>query len=72
MNLLETILAAQNGGAVQQLGRQFGLGQDQTTAALSALVPALAAGFSRNLQQEGGPGRPGLGALRRPSHPVPR
>ncbi len=54
MNVLEAILAAQNGGAVQQLGRQFGLGDDQTTAALSALVPALAAGFSRNVHQEGG------------------
>ena len=54
MNLLETILAAQNGGAAQQLGRQFGLGESQTSAALSALVPALAAGFSRNMQQEGG------------------
>lgn len=54
MNVLESILAAQNGGAVQQLGRQFGLGEDQTAAALSALVPALAAGFSRNVQQEGG------------------
>jgi len=54
MNVLEAILAAQNGGAVKQLGRQFGLGDDQATAALSALVPALAAGFSRNMQQEGG------------------
>jgi hypothetical protein len=54
MNLLETILAAQNGGAAQHLGRQFGLGESQTSAALSALVPALAAGFSRNMQQEGG------------------
>ena len=54
MNVLEAILAAQNGGAVRQLGQQFGLGEDQTTAALSALVPALAAGFSRNAQQEGG------------------
>ncbi len=54
MNVLEAILAAQDGGAVKQLGRQFGLGDDQTTAALSALVPALAAGFSRNVQQDGG------------------
>lgn len=54
MNVLEAILAAQDGGAVKQLGRQFGLGDDQATAALSALVPALAAGFSRNVQQEGG------------------
>ena len=41
MNVLESILAAQNGGAVQQLGRQFGLGEDQTAAALAALVPAI-------------------------------
>jgi hypothetical protein len=54
MNVLETILAAQNGGAVQQLGRQFGVDDDQAAAALSALVPALAAGFLRNVQHEGG------------------
>jgi len=48
MNILETILAAQNGGAVKQMGQQLGLGDDQASSVLSALVPALAAGFQRN------------------------
>jgi hypothetical protein len=54
MNILDDIVNARNGAAVRQLGAQFGLGQEQTAAALSALVPALAAGFQRNLQSEGG------------------
>jgi hypothetical protein len=54
MGLLDMILNAGSGGAVQQLGTQFGLGQDQTTSALAALVPALAAGLQRNVQSEGG------------------
>src|SRR5262245_30009728 len=45
MSLLDMVLNAQNGGVVQQMGSQFGLSQDQTTAALGALVPALAAGL---------------------------
>ena len=54
MNILDTILNAQNGGAVKQLGARFGLGEDQAASALAALAPALAAGFQRNLQQQGG------------------
>lgn len=54
MNILEALMAAQGGGAVKQLGQQFGLGDDQTNAALSALVPALAAGLARNATREGG------------------
>jgi hypothetical protein len=54
MNILDAIVNARDGAAVQQLGSQVGLGPDQTTAALSALVPALAAGFQRNIQSEGG------------------
>jgi len=54
MNILQALLAAQGGGAVQQLGRQFGLQDDQATAALSALVPALAAGMAKNAAQDGG------------------
>ena len=54
MNILDSILAAQNGGAVSQMGQQLGLGQDQTMSVLSALVPALAGGFQRNMQSEGG------------------
>jgi hypothetical protein len=54
MNILETILQSQNGGAVRQLGDQFGLQPDQTQAALAALVPALAAGFQKNMTSQGG------------------
>jgi hypothetical protein len=54
MNILDTIINAQGGGAVRNLGSQFGLGEGETTAALSALVPALTAGLQRNLQTPGG------------------
>jgi hypothetical protein len=56
MDILEAIVNAQGGAAVRQLGSQFGLGEDQAAAALSALVPALAAGVQRNIQNEGGLG----------------
>lgn len=54
MNILEAILAARDGGAVTQMGQQLGLGDDQASSVLSALVPALAAGFQRNMQSSGG------------------
>ena len=54
MNILDTIMNAQNGAAVQQMGAQFGLSESQTASALSALLPALAAGFQRNMQSQGG------------------
>lgn len=54
MNILEAIVNAQNGGAIQQAGAQVGLAPDQAQAAISALVPALAAGMQRNLQGQGG------------------
>lgn len=57
MNILDAIVSAQNGAAVRQAGARVGLGEAETAAALSALVPALAKGFQRNLQ--GG----GLGSL---------
>ena len=54
MNILDAIVKAQDGAAVQQLGSQLGLAPDQTTAALSALMPAVAGGFQRNIQSQGG------------------
>ncbi|MEZ5319003.1 MAG: DUF937 domain-containing protein [Vicinamibacterales bacterium] len=54
MDLLQTILDAGNGQVVNQLGGQFGLDRDRTVAALEQLVPALAAGVSRNTAQPGG------------------
>ena len=54
MNILDAILNAQGGNTTQQLGQQFGLDQAQVGSALSALVPALAAGFQRNASSQGG------------------
>ena len=54
MNILETILNAQNGAAAREAGRAVGLSPDQTSSALSALVPALAAGLQRSASQPGG------------------
>jgi hypothetical protein len=56
VNILDAIINAQDGAAVRQIGSHLGLGQDETAAALSALVPALAAGVQRNVQNEGGLG----------------
>jgi hypothetical protein len=54
MNLLEAILGANDGAAVRQLGAQFGLPEDQATAAIGSLVPALAVGLQRNTASAGG------------------
>jgi hypothetical protein len=54
MDILNDIIAAQGGGAVRQIGSQLGLGEEQTTSALSALVPELAAGLQQNVQGQGG------------------
>jgi len=48
MNVLDAVLDAQGGAAARQTGSSLGLSQDQTGAALAALVPALAAGLQRN------------------------
>lgn len=54
MNLLETLLNAQNGGAVRQIADQFGIDENQAQSAISALLPALAGGAQNNVAQEGG------------------
>jgi hypothetical protein len=54
MNILESLLASQGGNATEQLGRQFGLNGNQVSSALSALVPALAAGFQQNMSSQQG------------------
>jgi hypothetical protein len=54
MDIIETIMNAQGGTAVQQLGAQLGLDQGQAASALTALLPALAAGFQKNAGSEGG------------------
>jgi hypothetical protein len=54
MNIMDAVVGAGDGRAVRQIGAQLGLGDEQTAVALSALLPALAAGFQRNLESEGG------------------
>ena len=54
MNILDSILGAQGGDAPQQLARQFGLNESQVSSALSALVPAVAAGFQQNMSSPQG------------------
>ena len=49
MNILDSIVGARDGAAVQQLSAQFGLQPEQVSAAMSALMPALAAGLKRNM-----------------------
>ncbi|HET9441173.1 MAG TPA: DUF937 domain-containing protein [Longimicrobiales bacterium] len=49
MNILESVMGASNGGAVQKLAQQFGLPPDKATAAIGALMPAVAAGLKRNI-----------------------
>lgn len=58
MNVLDVLLNAQGGGAVDQLGQSAGLSKDQTAAVLQHVVPAMARGLQRNA----GSGD-GLGAL---------
>lgn len=54
MNLLDAILNAQRGGAVNELSRNFGLNRNQTESALSQLLPALSSGLKRNVSSETG------------------
>jgi len=65
--ILDMLMNAAGGGAVQKVGQQFGLSEDQTGNALGQLVPALMAGLQRNTSQQGG--MEGLlGALSRGNH----
>lgn len=66
MNILETILNAQGGGAVQQIGQQFGLNPGQTQSAITALLPALAGALNQNAS--GGGLDALLGALQGGNH----
>jgi hypothetical protein len=55
MNLMDLLLNdARQTGALTQLSRQFGLGEQQTQSAISALLPALAGALRQNNSQPGG------------------
>ncbi len=47
--MMQMMLGGQGNGAVQQLARQFGIGEDQAQAAVAKLVPALSQGLKRDL-----------------------
>ncbi|MCC6859124.1 MAG: DUF937 domain-containing protein [Bryobacterales bacterium] len=65
--ILDLLMNAAGGGAMQQVGQRFGLSGDQAGNALGQLVPALMAGLQRNTAQEGGM-EALLGALTRGNH----
>ena len=48
MNLFDMLANAQSGQGMDQLARQFGLSQQQTQAAVEALLPAFSQGLKRN------------------------
>lgn len=60
MSILETLLSAGGGAAVNQLAGQFGISPDQATSAMSALLPALASGMKDKLASDDSSGLAGL------------
>ena len=65
--IIDMLMNAAGGGAVQQIGQRFGLSPEQTGSALGQLAPALLEGLQRNTAQEGGL-EALLGALSRGNH----
>jgi hypothetical protein len=49
MNIFESMAGSSDTAAVKQLAAQFGLRPEQASAAVGALLPAVAAGLKRNL-----------------------
>jgi hypothetical protein len=54
MNILESLLGQDAAGVAQQVGRQFGLDESQASSALTALLPALVAGFHQRAANPSG------------------
>lgn len=54
MNMLEMLMQAQGGNALDNLGRQFGLSQTQTQDAVRQLLPALSSGLKQNTASSDG------------------
>ena len=67
MNLFDMLTQASGGAAVQQVSQKTCLSQDQTSMAIKALLPAIAAGLQRNAGQPGGL-QSLLGALENGNH----
>ena len=67
MNLLEMIMQAQGGAAANQAGSQLGLNQNQTQAAVAALLPAISSALKKNTSNPQGFAQL-LGALQNGKH----
>jgi hypothetical protein len=67
MDLLKTILGANDGGNVRQLAGKFGLQENQARSAVEQLLPSLAQGFKNNMGKPGGM-EALLGALQKGNH----
>jgi hypothetical protein len=46
--LFDMMMQAQNGAAMEAMGKQFNLAQEQATKAMAALMPAFSSGFKRS------------------------
>ena len=67
MNMMDMIMQAAGGQAPQQIGQQFGLNQQQSQSAISALLPAISTAMKQNTSNP--QGLAGLlGALQNGSH----
>ena len=67
MNMMDMIMQAACGQAPQQIGQQFGLNQQQSQSAISALLPAISTAMKQNTSNP--QGLAGLlGALQNGSH----
>jgi len=54
MNILDMLLGNQGQSTTQQIGQQLGLSDVQVNSALTALAPAVAAGFKNHMSTEQG------------------
>ncbi|MFO0990386.1 MAG: DUF937 domain-containing protein [Hyphomicrobiales bacterium] len=54
MDLVEMLIRSQGSQNISELGRQFGLDEAQTRAALEQLAPVIAAGVRRNAESDDG------------------
>jgi len=54
MQLTDLLTSPSNRHAIQRMSHQFGLSQDQTVAAIEALMPAFSLGLKRNVSSAGG------------------
>ena len=67
LNMMDMIMQAAGGQAPQQIGQQFGLDQQQSQSAISALLPAISTAMKQNTSNP--QGLAGLlGALQNGSH----